>query len=109
MFCTPAALPRVTSLQLVSGTDSALTLNCTSTGSPATTVVWTKNGSALSSGGLYESTQILRDPTTATYDNLITATAAPVDLIGLYACIVQDSIGHNSQLTTLAIEGNSLT
>lgn len=71
--------------------------------------MWTKNGSALSSGGLYESTQILRDPTTATYDNLISATAAPVDLIGLYACIVHDSIGHNSQLTTLAIEGNSLT
>ena len=72
------------------------------------TVVWTKNGSTISSGGLYESTQILRDATTATYDNLIAVTAAPDDLIGLYSCIVHDSIGHNSQPATFAIEGNFL-
>ena len=103
--CYPTALPVVTTLQLVSGANSALTLNCTSTGSPATTVVWTKNGSVIPADGIYDSAQILRDGTRATYDNLIMINSPPGDLAGLYSCIVHDSLGHNSQRGTLQVKG----
>ena len=104
VFFNSAVLPNIDSLHPEIDSDSALTLNCSSSGSPAATVVWTKNSVVLSDGN-YSLTQILRDGTTAAYDNLIAANATPTELVGLYSCVVHDTLGHNSEVVTLEVKG----
>lgn len=92
---------------MVTGSNAALVLNCTSTGSPALSVVWRKDGTSLTSSSAYMTTQTLRDGVSATYDNLLSVTAIPSELVGVYSCIVQDSLGRNSQTVTIQIHGNA--
>ncbi len=73
---------------------TSFTVNCTSTGSPATSVLWTKDGQLISAEeGVYDETQVLFDATTATYFNLLTVYAEPEDILGQYTCSVNNSIG----------------
>lgn len=105
-MCKYTAPPSVTSLNVVESVNtstSTFTLNCTSIGSPATTVIWTKNGIILSDTTTY---QILRDGSTATYDTLLNIEADdPDDLVGTYACNALNSAGQ-SNVETLSIQGN---
>ena len=101
----PIALPQISSLKLALGTNSPLSLNCTSTGSPALTVVWTKDGIVLPNTSSYTTTQALRNGTTASYDNLLDITGQYSELVGLYSCIVHDSLGHNSVPASLQVNG----
>ena len=101
----PSALPQISSLQLVSDSNSALTLNCTSTGSPAITVVWRKDGHFLTNFSTYATSQIMRDGLSSTYDNLLDIKAEPSELAGTYSCIIHDSLGHNSELATIQVKG----
>lgn len=78
----------------------AFTLNCTSTGSPATTVVWTKDSHVLSQVEDSVATQILRDGVNATYDNLLTVHSGPANLTGVYGCTVINSVGSSTTRTT---------
>ena len=65
--------------------------NCTSTGSPATNVIWRKNGASLVNDSSYVATQILRNGISATYDNILDIlNATPSELVGVYSCTVQD-------------------
>lgn len=98
--------PSVTGLSVVKSLNSSMfTLNCTSTDSPATTVIWTKNGIVLSDAISY---QILRDGLTATYDTLLGIQAdEPDGLMGTYACSVVNSAGQ-SNVETLNIHGKLL-
>ncbi len=82
---------------------TAFTLNCTSTGSPATTVIWTKDGEALSD---YETSQILRDGMTATYDTFLSIQNTPDFLIGTYTCRVLNSAGQ-SNMEQVNIQGKN--
>ena len=83
---------------------STFTLNCSSTGSPATTVTWTMDGETLSNNNTYQMMQLLRDATTATYDNLLTVNVQPQYSVGTYTCSVDNSISEPTQ-QTLALEG----
>ena len=67
------------------GESPQFTLNCTSTGGPATTVTWTRNSVTLSE----EMTQtVLDDPVTAQYTHTLTVTGR---LGGQYQCTVSNN------------------
>ena len=100
-----SALPQVSSLQLAISSNSPLALNCTSTGSPALTVVWTKDGSTLPNDLAYTTTQILRGGTTSTYDNLLEIGGYYSTIAGVYSCIIHDSLGRNSVPASLQVNG----
>ena len=71
---------------------SHLELICTSTGGPPTTVTWRKNGQPLIvDGTIYEQSQRIIDPTTATYQNVLSSNAA--NLVGSFTCIVSNARG----------------
>lgn len=98
-------LPHISSLQLVISSDVALALNCTSTSSPAADIVWRKDGSGVTNDTFITTTQILRNGVSATYDNILTINAPPYELIGKYSCIVHDSLGRNSESSTIQVNG----
>ena len=64
------------------------TLTCTSTGGPATTVSWRKDGTVLSDDSNHDITSRVTDPVTATYTNTLTVTGR---LPGQYDCSVSNS------------------
>ena len=82
-------------------------MNCTSSSSPALNVIWRKDGASLANSS-YTVSQVLRDGVSATYDNFLNINAAPSDLVGSYSCTVQDSLGRNSQTTTIQVNGKFL-
>ena len=106
-FTSHSALPQVSSLQLGVSSNSPLTLNCSSSGSPALTVVWTKDGSTLPNGLVFAATQTLRDGTTASYDNLLEVSGHYSAIVGVYSCIIHDSLGHNSLPVSLQVNGKA--
>ena len=92
----PAAVPRVTALER-NISSSFTTLTCTSTGSPPTTVTWTKDGVTLPANEMiYSFTQTLVDRVASTYNNTLTIDASFLDVIGNYSCRVSNSIGTSS-------------
>ena len=94
--------PSITSLGVLDSSNSSeLMLNCTSTGSPATSVTWSKDGVVLSDSVEYK---ILRDGSTATYNNLLSTEAGIDELLGTYACSVLNS-GGQSNVESLNIQG----
>ena len=97
--------PTVSSLTVADSNSSVFTLNCTSTDSPATTVIWTKGSELLSDYPLY---QMLRDGVAATYDNLIEINAGLDELVGAYSCSVLNSAGL-SNVASLIIQGEVCT
>jgi len=56
----------------------------------------------------YVMNQILRNGVIAAYDNLLVVNATLSDLVGLYSCIVQDSLGRNSEMATFQVNGKIL-
>ena len=95
--------PNVTSLEHVTN-GTSFTLNCTSTGSPASTVMWTKDGTLLQISHSYQTTQIMADGDSATYYNLLTVFSEPEYLLGTYGCSVLNTVGV-SNVETVSIEG----
>jgi len=99
------AQPIISSLELITSSSSILTLNCTSTGSPALNVIWQKDNRAVANDSSFRSYQILRDGLSSTYDNLLEISLSSSDITGLYSCIVHDSLGRNSQESTIEVKG----
>ena len=98
--------PVIISLKQSTKHTDALTLNCTSTGSPATTVTWLKDGAVLNN--FAQTTKVLRDGRTALYDSILELSdLAPNQLAGVYGCIVQNAFG-SSDLMTTTINGRVL-
>ena len=62
-------------------------LTCTSTGGPATTVSWRRDGTMLSDNSTYSITSQVTDPVTATYTHTLTVTGR---LLGEYQCRVSN-------------------
>lgn len=90
------AAPNVTLLEREAG--SVFTLKCTSTGSPATYVIWTKDGVVIA-GGIYSTDQVLTDGVSATYANYLFVSAPPDEVTGSYSCSVVNTIGASNALT----------
>ena len=63
------------------------TLTCTSTGGPATTVSWRRDGTMLSDDSNYSITSEVTNATTATYTHTLTVTGR---LVGEYECSVSN-------------------
>ena len=87
----------------VNSNSSRFSINCTSSDSPATTVIWAKDGVRLSSYPMY---QILRDGVTATYDNIVEIDADVDELAGTYSCTILNSVGL-SNAATLSVQGKA--
>ncbi len=98
-----SAAPVVTSLWNIAS--SQFTLICTSTTSPATTVVWTKDGTTLSFDGThYQHSQVLTNRRSSTYENILTSSGTPTNTKGNYTCTVSNRFGTSSQ--SIAVGGN---
>ena len=95
------APPDITSLTF--DPDSS-TLTCTSTGSPATTVTWMKDGSPLVIDGTTYSMQLtVIGRSTSTYDNVLTISTTD-SVVGVYTCTVENALGMDS--TEIEVTGN---
>ena len=87
---------------------STQTLVCTSSGGPATTVTWSLNGSPIMvDGSTYQTSQIITDTATATYQNTLTLVAKSASLSGTYTCSVGNTRGITMDSTV--ISGNIFT
>ena len=92
---TPVPLTIQTVDYVITGT--SLTVTCTSTGWPATTVTWTKGGDTLSEDSTYSFSQSVTNRATSTYDNTLNVTATlQENLLGDYGCLVT-SLRHNGE------------
>ena len=90
--CIPVSLstgqvtiPDEITFQLEDADPPVFTLTCTSTGGPATTVSWRRDGTMLSDDSTYSITSQVTDGTTATYTHTLTVTGR---LVGEYQCNV---------------------
>ena len=97
---TPSGVPHVEGVVF---NRSALTLTCTSTGGPATEVVWTRNGQPVSTG--YTLSQTVTDTGTGRYGNELRA-ADIVDLVGNFICTVSNNRGV-SNTGSIVLDGES--
>ena len=72
---------------------STLTLTCTSTGGPATTVTWRKNGAVVEvDETTYHQSQRVVDTRTATYENTLSSgTNAMANFVGNFTCSIHNS------------------
>ena len=66
------------------------TLTCTSTGGPATTVTWTREGANFNYDSNHVLTQTVTDTGTSAYSNVLTVTVVEN---GPYQCIVSNARG----------------
>ena len=83
----------------LNGESPQFTLTCTSTGGPATTVTWTRDSETVS-GGVFSSTTVLNNTTTAQYTHTLTVTGR---LGGQYQCTVSNNKpSQDSQQFTVA-------
>ena len=81
--------------------ETTRSLTCTSTGGPATTVTWRKNGAIITlDGTTYQQTQVVTDPVTGSYESVLTIDQSIPDVFGVYSCTVGNTRG-----TSAAIDG----
>ena len=73
--------------QLNNAATPVFTLTCTSTGGPATTVSWRRDGTLLRDDSNHDIMSQVTDPVTATYTNTLTVTGRHD---GLYQCSVSN-------------------
>ena len=78
------------------------TLTCTSTGGPATTVSWRRDGTVLSDDNNHDIMSQVTDPVTATYTNTLTVTGR---LAGQYECNASNSRTPSGSTRNLTVVG----
>ena len=86
-----AGAPNVTELPF---DRESRTLTCTSTGGPATTVTWTKDGAVITPSTTHQQTQMIVDTVEGTYQNTVTIAG---HLYGLYSCMVENYRGSSNR------------
>ena len=94
---TPATVgPTITNLTYQ---EEDCTVTCVSTGSPATTVSWMKDGQPLitDSSTDYTLTQTVTDRVSSTYSNVLTVSEG-VSVLGTYTCTVTNDLGSASDV-----------
>ena len=86
ILCSSGAVTSVDPLQFSLTADpSVFTLTCVSTGGPATTVTWTRDGNNVSYDDNHVLTQTVTDQFNVTYSNVLTVTGSES---GNYTCSV---------------------
>ena len=85
------------SVSLVSYSHTSQTLNCTSSGGPATNVTWRKDNVIIPlTSSTYQQSQRVADEVTSTYHNLLSITSSNIeDHSGSFNCIVRNSRGSS--------------
>ena len=104
LYSDHAGSPNVTSLTY---NDQSRTLTCTSTGGPATTVTWRRDGVVLTLNGTHQQTKKLVDAVTSTYQTVLTINSSvdQSDIVGTYNCTVENDRGESSE--TVVVPGES--
>ena len=100
----PTGISRVTSLTF---NNQSRTLTCTSTGGPATTVTWRRDGAVITLNATYQQTKRVVDPVAGTYQTLLTidSSVGQSDILGTYNCTVENARERSS--VTVVITGES--
>ena len=91
-----AGSPIVTNLTF---DDQSRTLTCTSTGGPATTVTWRRDGAVITLNATHQQTKRVVDPIAGTYQTVLTIdpTVSQDDIVGIYTCTVENAGGESSE------------
>ena len=99
-----AGSPNVTGLTY---DDQSITLTCTSTGGPATTVTWRRDGVVITLNATYQQTKSLVDSVTSTYQTVLTIDPSlnQSGIIGTYSCTVENDRGGSSE--TVVVPGET--
>ena len=99
-----AGSPTVTSLTF---DDQSRTLTCTSTGGPATTVTWRRDGVVITLNATHQQTKRLVDPGNGTYETVLTfdPSVNQSDIVGTYNCTVENVRGESSE--TVVVPGET--
>ena len=91
---------------------SSSTLTCISTGSPATTVTWMRNGQPLAiDGDTYQLSQTVTNRASSTYENVLTINlplASILDGDNSFTCTVTNELGSVTS-DSLQLEGKRST
>ena len=95
-----AGSPNVTCLTY---DDQSRTLTCTSTGGPATSVTWRRDGVVITLNATYQQTKSIVDPGNGTYQTVLTIDPTVCQIEGTYSCTVQNVRGESSK--TVVIPG----
>ena len=99
-----AGSPTVTSLTF---DDQSRTLTCTSTGGPATTVTWSRDGVVVTLNATYQQTQTIVDTVEGTYETVLTidTSVSWSNIVGTYNCTVENARGESSG--TVVVSGET--
>ncbi len=90
------------------GSVSPFTFTCTSTGSPPTTVIWTKdNEEIVIDGTVFRLSRTVVNRTTATFKNVLTVDDEFADMIGNYSCSVVNVFGW-SESKSVHLKGSTV-
>ena len=91
-----AGSPSVTSLTY---NDQSKTLTCTSTGGPATSVTWRRDGVLITLNATHQQTKKLVDSVNGTYQTILTIdpSVGQSDIVGTYNCTVENDRGEASE------------
>ena len=85
--------------------DQSRTLTCTSTGGPATTVTWRKDGAVITLDATHQQTKRVVDPVNGTYQTVLTIDPSVrwSGIVGTYNCTVENDRGESSE--TVVVPG----
>ena len=99
-----AGSPNVTSLTF---DDQSRALTCISTGGPATTVAWRRDGVVITPIASYKQTKRLIDAEMGTYQIVLTINSSVgwSDIVGTYNCTVKNDRGESSE--TVVVTGET--
>ena len=89
--------------------DQSRTLTCTSTGGPATTVTWRRDGVVITLNDTHQQTKRLVNATNGTYQTVLTinSSVSQDDIVGTYNCTVENVRGVSSE--TVVVPGETRT
>ena len=101
-----AGSPIVTNLTF---DEQSRTLTCTSTGGPATTVTWRRDGVVITLNATHQQTKRLVDTVVGTYQTVLTIDPSVgwSDIVGTYNCTVENVRGGSSE--TVVVPGETRT
>ena len=87
--------------------DQPRTLTCTSTGGPATTVTWRRDGVVITLNTTYQQTKRLVDAVSDTYQTVLTinSSVSQDDIVGTYNCTVENDREESSE--TVVVPGET--
>ena len=99
-YCCTGA-PIVTSLVFH---NESRTLTCTSTGGPATRVIWKKAGKLITLNITYNLTQRITNLINGTYQTVLSTAPAVTDINDAYSCMVENTRGLSTAITEITSE-----